>query len=206
MKPIMFDVDGVLCDFVLGFTTLANKLFPEVPITGTHNQPSWTGFPNMTQDQINATWQQATETRGFLEGLRPLWKPEEKEAIHRDLLGIEDGHDLYFVTSRHGKYAKDETENWIRKTFFGIHPTVILCKNKGEFAKAVGCGYSIEDKASNASCIDWLTHGKTKSYLLDRPYNRLAPEYLASGVIRINSLQDYLDIILKGDRDGKGEV
>jgi len=76
-----------------------------------------------------------------------------------------------------------------------IRPTVIISKHKGEFAKAVGADYSIEDKASNASCIDWLTGGQTKSFLLNRPYNQGNSDFLASGVRRVDSVDEYLDVI-----------
>ena len=62
-------------------------------------------------------------------------------------------------------------------------------------AKAVEAGFCIEDKPSNASMVDWLTEGETKSYLLDRPYNQGSSEFLASNVKRIYSVNEYLEAI-----------
>lgn len=191
-RNIMFDVDGVLADFVLAFTTLANAMFPEVPITSTAEQESWVGFRGMTQKQIGKVWERLKDDTSFWLTPRPLVTPED----FRRIAELSDLDNVYFVTSRVGVFAKEQTADWLMD--YGIvRPTVVICKNKGEFAKAVEIKYSIEDKASNASCIAWITQDETQSYLLDRPYNQVAPEFMASSVVRVPSVSEYLTVITK---------
>lgn len=189
-KGVIFDVDGVLADFVGGFTARARELFPDVPITQTHGQASWNGFAGMDKKQIGMTWESIKGDRYFWRKLAPLVDAVALDRIyylHRD-------NNVYFVTSRVGVDCKRQTEYWLEAQ--GIaRPTVVICKRKGEFAKAVDADCAIDDKANNASCIDWITEGTCKSYLLDRPYNQAPQDFMGSGVVRVSSVEQYLDII-----------
>lgn len=185
---LVFDIDGVLADFIAGFTAMANAMFPGVPVTRTHEQPSWRGFPGMTETQVAAVWERIKTSRVFWLSLSPLITPAESERVND--LQIE--HDVYFCTARVGKYAKNQTEDWL--TDHGIwRPSVVISNRKGEFCKAVQADAAIDDKAANASFIDWNTDGRTRSYLLDRPYNRVPQEFMASGVRRVSSLTEFLE-------------
>ena len=183
---IIFDIDGVLADFVGGFTKLAKDMF-DVPVTTTTSQPSWLGFPGMTKEQITQTWDIVDASRTFWYDLDALATDAELNAIS----SISQTDEVYFCTARRGYNVKAQTELWLRSTGI-VKPTVIISKRKGEFAKAVEADYSIEDKANNASFIDWQTEGKTKSYLIDRPYNQAPQEFLASGVKRVSSISEFL--------------
>lgn len=183
---VVLDIDGVLADFIYGFTSLAHELFPHVPVTNTLNQPSWLGFPGMTQAEIDRTWDHVYTSHSFWYDLNPLTYASVFSRI--DKLNAE----VYFCTNRAGIGVKAQTENWLRHR--GIqHPTVVITKRKGEFAKAIEADYAIEDKANNASFIDWQTDGRTKSFLLNRPYNQVPREFLASGVRRVKSITEFLD-------------
>jgi len=185
---IQFDIDGVLADFVQGFTTLARKWFPDVPVTRTADQPLWSGFPRMTKGQIDVIWREVTGSWAFWQGLDALESP----ALFWRLDDLRARHELYFVTSRPGETAKVQTEAWLHRR--GIYnPTVIISGKKAEIAKAIKANFSIEDKPSNGSCIDWMTDGRTKSYLINRPYNRMPNEFLASGVKRVNTVSEFID-------------
>jgi hypothetical protein len=186
---IVFDVDGCLADFVLGFTELAHKHFG-TPVTKTLDQPSWQGFPGMTKEQVSRTWDIINESKTFWHDLDPMVYGAEFEQIER----LREYNEVYFCTARTGKSAKLQTELWLRWNKVK-YPTVIICKHKGDFCKAVGADYAIEDKASNASYIDWQTNSKTKSYLINRPYNAVPAEFLASGVKRVNTVSEFMEAI-----------
>lgn len=183
---IVLDVDGCLADFVLGFTKLAHKHFG-TPVTRTLDQPSWQGFPGLANWHVRETWGRVNESTTFWYDLEPLVTQYDLfEIEHRRQYG-----EVYFCTARTGESAKRQTEMWLRVN--GIYnPTVIICKHKGDFCKAIGADYAIEDKASNASYIDWQTDGKTKSYLINRPYNQVPDEFLASGVKRVNTVTEFM--------------
>jgi 5'(3')-deoxyribonucleotidase len=191
-KIVMFDVDGVLAEFIGGFTARAARIFPGVPITYGRDQPSWNGFPGMTKPMISATWDSIRNDPAFWFDLSSLTTYEEEDRI-RILCATQD---VYFVTARHaGPSAKQQTEMWLQDRIGLQYPTVVLSTKKGEVAKAIGADFCIDDKASNASTVAWLTEDKTKSHLLDRPYNRVDPDFMASSVVRVSSVTEYLNII-----------
>lgn len=187
---IMFDIDGVLACFIGGFTKLASELIPGVPVTTTLQQPSWHGFPGMTKEQVSRVWEVVKADCWFWTELEPL----VGGLTFKDIYDIKVEHEVYFCTSRVGIYAKRQTEHWLASQGLG-NTTVIVSGKKGEFCKAVGIDYAIEDKASNASCIDWITEGKTKSYLINRPYNQAPAEFLGSGIKRVDTVNEFLEVL-----------
>lgn len=183
-EAVIFDIDGVLADFLTGFTSLANEMFG-CPVTSTHEQPSWNGFPGITKEQSSAVWARIIHDSGFWYQLEPLVGEVTFKAI--DCLR----RPVYFVTARDGTNAKIQTEDWLED--MGIwKPTVIISKYKGEVAKAVRAKACIDDKAANASCVAWITEDQTQSYLIDRKYNQCPDGFLASSVKRVASVEDYL--------------
>jgi hypothetical protein len=188
MKPVIFDVDGVLADFTAGFTALASLMFPEFPVSRSVDQPTY-HWEGLTKKQVNEVWRTIDGLSSFWFDLPPLVDEDTFSCIY----GFTSNIPVYFVTARPDS-AKIETEGWLMKQGI-LRPTVITTKRKGEFAKAVGAGFCIEDKPSNASMVAWLTDGETKSYLLDRPYNRVSTELLASDVTRIYTVNEYLEAI-----------
>lgn len=190
MKRIVFDIDGVLAEFIGGFTALAHEQTPSVPVTRTHEQPSWYGFPGMTKEMIDGVWRRVVVSNTFWNDLDPLLDVETFHGIEK----LRRDNEVYFCTARPGKYTKLQTEIWLRRN--GIrYPTVVISKQKGEFCKAIEADFSIEDKAANASFIDWQTGGRTASYLINRPYNQVPAEFLASGVKRVNTVTEFLEDI-----------
>ncbi len=192
-KRIVIDVDGVLADFIQGFTALAGQMFRGVPVTRTYEKETWDGYPGLTETQIAQVWDVVNKSTTFWASLSPLITLQEARRIST----LHNQEYVYFCTARVGADAKAQTERWLREHGI-VNPTVVISKRKGEFCKAVDADVAIDDKAGNASFIDWGTEGRTKSYLLDRPYNRVPQEFLASGVRRVHSLTEFLDNIQEG--------
>lgn len=194
MKRIMFDIDGCLADFMYGFTSVAHDMFSDAPVVKGHNYETWSGYGGLSKEQIHAVWEAVRKSPSFWATLPPLVSDDE-------LKGISDlsiTNEVYFVTAREGYNRKQQTETWLRE--HGIEAaTVVICKRKGEFCKAVDIDYAIDDKASNVSYIDWSTEGRTKSCLLDRPYNQVPNEFLASGVHRVSTISQFLEAIKNGN-------
>lgn len=183
---VLFDIDGVLADFLTGFTTLGHQLMG-TPITDTHAQPSWNGFPGITSDEAKKIWAHIITDVSFWYTLNPLVSAETFKAIRYLTCELP----VYFVTARVGVEAKAQTEDWLESA--GIDsPTVIISKYKGEVAKAVRAKACIDDKAGNASCVAWITEDQTQSYLIDRKYNQCPDGFLASSVQRVATVEDYL--------------
>ena len=189
-KPVMFDLDGVLVDFTVGFTSIAARLFPDkAQVVRAHQQPSYKWA--LESKEVDQVWREIDKDPLFWLNLPPL----VDDWVFKEIGQMSQWRPVYFVTAR-PDYAKSDTEHWLLSQGWYLEtPTVVMTKNKGEFAKAVGAGWSIEDKASNASMISWLTNDKTASYLSDRPYNAAPAEFLASGVRRIYKVEEYLEAI-----------
>lgn len=193
---VVLDVDGVLADFILGFTTLANRMFGS-PVYTTLEQKVWDAFDGLTDAQHARVWEAATQSPTFWQELPPIASPAE----FARLAAAAPAHDLYFVTSRVGVGVKSQTETWLRRAGVST-PTVILSDAKGEIAKAVRADALLDDKAGNAVFTQYYSRA-TAVYLMDRPYNQFDPAILGSRIIRVRTLHEFLDRI-DGDTGSNG--
>ncbi len=195
-KIIMFDIDGVLADFVLGFTALAGNKFKVKPTS--HSETfDWHMTGIMTKDQVDDTLDEVRKSADFWRNL-PLARDVTPDDLGR-IQHLNELHRVYFVTSR------IESGNTLQQTrwwFFrqGITPpNVIMSSKKGEVAKSIKADYSIDDKWDNAHCIHWISDNpQTKSYLIDRPYNHVSNIVGAQRVKRITTVKEFLDDVEQG--------
>ena len=192
MKPIMFDMDGVLADFICGFTSLAHDLFGYNSYS-TESQQKW-DFDHMQERHVREVWDEIKASSTFWTDLPSLMSGNEQLRLEQ----LCARYDVYFCTSRPGIRTREQTQGFLEAR--GVYnPAVIVLPTlatKGEMAHALGAEYSIEDKAGNAVCIDYMS--KAKSYLIDRPYNQFNHEALGSNVRRIITLEQYFDDIEEG--------
>lgn len=187
---LVFDVDGVLADFNSGFRRLAHAMFG-TPVEPDLNNYVWDNYGGgITEDQVDRVWNRIKQDEFFWTLLEPLATMHELQKIY--LLSQE--HDVYFVTSRVGKNPKRQTEVWLHNTTGIDCPTVIVSNRKGEVCAGIGADYCLDDKAGNAVYVGYHSP-KTKSRLLDAPYNRFDHEVLGSKVRRVKSVSEYLDEI-----------
>lgn len=195
MKRVMFDLDGVLVNFGLHFRRLLQRLhnLPDLP----PEAQAWDDFIHgkgigLCKSQIDEAWQYIADSGAWWQHAPPLATPDEFARINQLCRRIYD-YEVYFVTARPGRAVKDQTESWL--VINGIHrPTVVPCKFKGEFAATIGADYSLEDKAENAWMVAWATRGKTRSFLIDRPYNRYG-DVGSSKVVRVQTVSQFLDVV-----------
>lgn len=205
---IQFDVDGVLADFIYGFTNIGHDLYGGLQ-SSAHNQVEWDSFPGLTKTQEENIWKVIRDSNFFWQSLPLLLQPLEVTAI-RELYCREDVQ-IYFVTNRFGEKVRQQTEAWLRNRLdlpSWANPTLITSRNKGEVARAIMADFSIDDKAENAWCISWFTMPQNsstplcRSYLIDRLYNRYDSRVGSSKVLRIGSVQDFVQII-QGELDAR---
>lgn len=203
MKPktIVFDVDGVLGDFVGAYTALARRLYPEssIPITHTHEHHVWDEFPGMGPAQISACWNYiANHPKEFWPTVVGIATFDEWARI-RQL--SDDGHRVYFASARSLPRTLLYTQQWIDDHLnAGViapgdraHSSVVLTKRKGEFCRVVNADAMIDDKAENTDCAVWLTDGKTAAFIMDRPYNQGQYAPHSHRVKRVHSITDFLN-------------
>lgn len=182
-KVVMLDIDGVLANWLLAFSQLANTLYG-TPVIQDGDQTDWELNGLIPQDVQSKTWTHIKRDGSFWINLLPL--------VSQDTFySINDLPDVYFVTGRpSGNRAKELTEAWLQH--YGLKlPTVIFSKRKGEIALAIEATHSIDDKAGNAVAISY-TSSKTKSYLLNKAYNQFDHSVIGSKVKRIYSVDEFL--------------
>ena len=148
-KSIVIDIDGVLADFVLGFTRLAHdnldKSIATIP-SRFHQQWNFDGV--MTPQQSAFIWKYINEHPGWWGTLPPLVGGD----IGRRLNILSLKAPIYFVTHRPDD-AQSVTARWLRREIGIEAPTVILSKKKGEVARLLHATHAIDDKLENALCL-----------------------------------------------------
>ncbi len=183
MKTIQFDIDGVLADYCLGYSTIANRLFGS-PVFQTVDMQSWNDW-GLTKEQEGEMWKYIENEPNFWLRLPALVSREVFEQID----ALSTTHHVVFVTYRMTGFPCPQQQTWRWLHSNGIRrPNVILSKHKGHIAQAIGANYSIEDKASNATDVTFLAP-RCQSYLINRPYNR---DETTLSVIRLNSVSEFL--------------
>lgn len=189
MRPVvMFDVDGVLADFVLGFTRLAHELSNGMtPVFSHTDSCQWDFDPAIfSRDLVGAVWTRIRSDSSFWSSLPLLASELDLQRIARLLRDV----DGYFVTNRSGVDPRGQTMLWLR--YYGIPaPTVLISDRKAEIAAGLRADYSIEDKPGSAVMISYWSP-TTKSFLVDRPYNQFDPNVLGSRVTRVPTVAEFL--------------
>jgi 5'(3')-deoxyribonucleotidase len=176
------DIDGVLADYVSSFRARIIKLTGK-NLFGSTTWSSW----NHDLD-VGYTKEESAATRRELRADPSFWFQlgmyhNTQEAL--DYLSLKRfyGNDVYFITDRAGVRAKQQTEAWLSARGFPC-ATVLISAEKGLCARALKLDVYIDDKWDN--CLDvaeepwfnelkgqWETHrSKTKTFLMDRPWNQ----------------------------------
>lgn len=201
MKPlkIIFDVDGVFADFILGFNTRAKEMGLPVEATRSRDHQAWDVFPGLEPSQAALVWK-TIENPGdaFWLGLECM-PPQETLARIRTL-ALKDGVEVYFVSHRRTYSALRQTRDWIRMKV-GVAPNVVLSSNKGLMAQAIEADFLIDDKAGNVVFTKYASP-KTGAYILDRPYNQF-PGTIGTKVKRVANLDEFLDDV-EAECDNRG--
>lgn len=179
---IAFDIDGVIANYVRGFMALiialsGRDLFLESDWT---DPPCWDWYKlrGYTKDEVSAAQTAILESPDFWFNLEPMTHDVAQLAIAFEEL--DDHHEVYFITHRSGQHARRQTEDWLVHAL-GLWevPTVLLVgyRMKGVAAKALGLDLYIDDNYDN--CLDCVEQSPlTRTYLLDRAYNRVFEEIM----------------------------
>lgn len=184
---VIFDIDGVLADFVYGFTSLAHEMYGS-PVYGTLSQKEWEKFDELDKKQIDSVWKRINKNPEFWMSLPAL-------ATHGELQHVNyfaGNNDVYFVTSRHPyPGTKTATEVWLRNYVGILMPTVILSNRKGEIANVIKADALLDDKAGNPIAVQYISQ-RTTPYIVDRPYNQFDHNVVGTKVRRVKSVDEFL--------------
>jgi hypothetical protein len=188
MKRIMFDVDGVLADFVKAYTTEAVAMGLLDQIITTPEQPEWSfEGVGLSKEAGELVWNRIEANPGW-------WYTQVESMISeheaRRINGLMLRNQVYFVTNRYvgndSLNVQLQTSGWLGS--IGIaNASVITTASKGDIAKALRITHAVEDNAENAVAI---AQHVSQTYMYTRKYNELV--YFPH---RVKTLKEFLDIV-----------
>lgn len=193
-QTIVMDLDGVLADFVAHFTKTAGRITAKpLPVTPTKDHQMWDAFPGLSKEDVTATWAYIANNPVFWTELPSLVTKDDESFI-----GWLEPHNVYFATSRRTPGALSASKEWIYANLGILQPSVVVTHRKGEFCKVVDANYFIDDKSENVDCAIWMTDGKTKSYVITRPYNMLTAPPHSSKARRVATISEFIKEAVDG--------
>ena len=155
---IGIDVDGVLSDTLVAI----HRKFP-----GWDTSKGWYG--GFTKEQFDTVWDDAKNTENFWLNI-----PTVEGISLYSMRELGDRHDLYFITDRFdtvGGSAVRQTLKWLMDKLLWAPPAgVIVAKNKGPVASALGLHMFIDDKPQNCLDVRYCVPN-CQVYLCDLPHN-----------------------------------
>lgn len=189
---IAFDVDGCLAHFTRGYAEVIRKtsgrdLLTEEMIL---NPPCWNWdlAAGYTREEERAAWEHIFSSNHFWADLPSVPSLGEEFFDHLEALHYE--HDVYFLTHRAGKNAKQQTEAWFFERTITC-PTVLLSGDKLPLLKALEIDAFIDDKPDTLGAVaesDW----KGKLFKVNYAYNVGAP---GEGVASVEEMLKELGLL-----------
>lgn len=164
------DIDGVLADFNTGFAKILNWIEPrqvDIYAPDFPNCWNWPQAYGWSEDALARAWTEAKNCGYFWKMLQPY------STFYQDIQSIDklrnEGHEIYFITSRVGRTAKLETEQWLGERGMGM-PTVIVTSHateKGEICRTLNIDWMIDDSPDVLLNVS----RSTKTAMIARPWN-----------------------------------
>lgn len=207
------DIDGVLADFNSGFISLIKEMtgkeLPKVsstyPAVWNYHREDSLGVNKVTNKEETAVWERI-KAGGF-------WRSLDITKDGRDALSWlnmmrYEGHQIYFITSRPGVYAKYLTEDWLSQYGYR-NPTVLVVQSdraKGQLAAGLGFDVFIDDKPNN--CLEVAVFSKAAVFLVNQPYNQGDVFKNMSGaddIVRVDSALEALERSI-GSKNGVDRI
>ena len=213
IRAILFDLDGVLCDFSHSFSRLAATLYDDVAPHDTFTQDSFSWlFEKIGKEGQERVWAAVLAREDFWLKIPSLLTEYDRRAMW---MLFDEGVDIIYLTNRHNKGTMlDQTQQWIWRHDLPnglIHPVkdkdlhlrermleagkpVLRLDNVEREAPGSLLGV-IEDNPRNLEKYErgiaaWYT--RPVVYAADRKYNRDA----APSLPRVNSVMDFCDRLL----------
>ena len=154
MAKLAFDLDGCLAWFTQGYADLIREVTGRDLLTDEMiaNPPCWNWdlAAGYTKEEERAAWAAIFASDTFWWDLPPI--PGLDVEFFDKLEGLTYDHDIYFLTHRAGKKAKQQTEGWLYDR--GITcPTVLLTGDKLPILKALAIDAFVDDKTSTLEAV-----------------------------------------------------
>lgn len=166
---IGFDVDEVLANFCRGYNAIAYEVAGYKVLPDDYEPTKYSYMEDFYPvDVVEKIWTHIHGSSSWWVTLDPMPDFEDYKEWHG---AYGPKHDIYYVTNRTGKFAKFQTEYWLRR--HGIQfPTVLLSKYKGLTAKVLRLEAYVDDKLENVQNVRAVCGDDIKLYLPNRKYNQ----------------------------------
>jgi 5'(3')-deoxyribonucleotidase len=191
------DVDGVLANFNKAYRQRLIKITGRALIPEGEDPPCWNYAPHYgyTKEEDSRVWESIKEDRDFWRGLEALPGARALLFALQDVQFYRDA-EIYFITSRPGATAKEQTERWLEAHGF-IDPTVLIARGeKGFFAQGLRLTHFLDDKPENCYSVKQASP-KTHNYLLSARYNEAQhDEAREQGIVVIRTLAEFAEFAL----------
>lgn len=193
---IGIDLDGVLANFIAEYRKVCSQVSGRILPT---DQVDWDASNwELTKAQHDEAWKIITATDNFYANLKPL-----ESCIIEKVKELADKYRLYFITTRPptaGWPIENQSAWWIEYFCNLRFPTVIVSKEKGQVAAALGLDAFLDDAPANIENVAKYSP-KTKLFLRDQQYNRsFDGEY--TRVFNFNEFVSEIDRMLENDSTG----
>lgn len=209
---IAYDLDGVLANFAdpwaARVTARTGILFPRAcpqwPTLWDWDKSALRSHGYSDEEARNILsdiWDEVKEDPNFWGHLPAMWGTY---SLLQELTDIaRAGHQVYFITSRPGRWAKHQSEQWLRQSGFDAIPTVLISFDKGLLAEGLKLDIFVDDKPENVLDVA-MARPSCKTFVLDWAYNRdhaeLNHQIALGRITRITKARAPLDIIYQEDR------
>jgi hypothetical protein len=154
MTRLGLDVDGVLADFNHGFLPILEGVSGRKLVADDYEPEVWYWPQHIgyTPDEESAAWSAVISVTSFWTTLAPLPGAAAFLGRLQYWAHAKSDREVYFVTARPGKYAKQQTEWWLRR--FGItNPSVIVSSEKSLVSNALRFSHYVDDCFENF--LEW---------------------------------------------------
>lgn len=196
---IAIDIDGVLADFVFGFTRYKMKMFPDkgFQIEHTDDAKNWDDYHAKSSEENKIVWKRIRERdESFWQDLPRLITDS---TIHKINM-LSQAHNVFYITYRDHKLASKYAENWLLS--MGLDSVnVVTTRKKGPVCKDLDIRFAVDDNV-HIACEIADTSPRTVSCLINRKYNQIPTnghDMAPVGhhrVVRVDTLDQFLRMIL----------
>ena len=190
-KPVvLWDIDGVLADFALGFTELGHSLFPKIEVYGNSVQKFWQVAGNSeewTHERETACWKVIQNSSSFWADFEPLIVAADRLAMEK----LARVTDFRYLTARFGVDAKVQTMDWLYNHDLPYPSKVVLTKgmSKAVMARRVKAVAAIDDAPKFLEELDRDFEGDT--YRRVSLYNTFSPG------LPVHSVEQFVEGVLE---------
>lgn len=200
------DLDGCLADFNSAYIDLIASMTDTVLPAVSDTYPATWDYAEaagVASSDLDRVWSHIQHSDFWLR-LRPL--PHAEPALVALAERAAMGDHVYFITSRPGVMAKQDTELWLAKHGHMDFPTVMIVPHpsrKPALVKALDITAFIDDKPETCSAVASMRMKvPSKVFIVDAPHNRAQYDVLLTrgGVRRTSSVLDFIHTVIAEER------